>query len=179
MISVFFAKGGNMKKIIILLIILSISVTAYAQRTNLYVSIDVWRHETGIEDSGNAGAGIGGEYLLNLVEERFYMGLGAEWKSPLDGFENDIDYHPIPMFLVGKLLIGTSNYYLVGRGGYSYNKEGDNVVDSGPYAGAGFGYDFTRIYTEVMYEIFDTNDNDKLFNDGTLQITSIKIGYKF
>lgn len=168
-----------MKKIIILLIVISISATVYAQRANLYIGIDVWRHDTGIEDSGNAGAGIGGEYLFALIEEKFYMGLGAEWKSPLDGFDNDIDYHPIPVFLVGKVFIGSSNYYLTGRGGYSYNKEGDNVVDSGPYAGAGFGYDFTRVYTEVMYEIFDTNDNGKLFNDGTLEMASIKIGYKF
>lgn len=168
-----------MKKIIILLIAIFMSVMTYAQGANIYLSIDLWRHETGIEDSGNAGAGIGGEYLFTLVDDRFYLGVGAEWKSPLDGFDNDIDYHPIPVFLVGKLFIGSSSYYLTGRGGYSYNKEGDNVVDSGPYAGAGVGYDFTRVYTEIMYEIFDINDNGKLFNDGTLQMASIKIGYKF
>lgn len=166
-------------KIKLLIIFLCLGSILYANEFNVYIGVDAWRHDTGIEDTGDPGLSIGAEYLFSLVEDRFYLGLGGEFKSKMRGFNDDSDYSPIFGYIKAKLFLYSTDFYILSSGGYSYNENRSNPGDNGAYIAAGFGYDFTKTYIELVYELFDIHDNDDLFNNGNLQTVGLKLGYKF
>lgn len=175
--------------VIVILLCVTFGLSTLANEINLYTGIDGWRHDTGVDSTANPGWSIGVEYLFDIKKDSFYLGSGIEYKSKVKGLDKNQsygdkkdapeDYSLFLAYIKGKLHFCCYGFYMHGRIGYSYNDNGSYPADNGPYVSAGIGYDFTRIFLELAYELFDINDNDQSFNDGTMQIVSGKIGYKF
>jgi outer membrane protein OmpA-like peptidoglycan-associated protein len=170
-----------MKKIIIMIAILSLGITSYSKGFQLNLGYDVWRSVSDVpgsegSESMNQGYTIGGEYMLDY-NDRFHYGLGAEYRSHLKNSDFTLN-ESVPLYLVGKYDVFNHQLYLVGRVGYNITS---NVIGGstggGHYVAAGIGKEVGLIDIEVLYENMGYNFKGD-DTDGTHSSVGLKFGFK-
>jgi len=170
-----------MKKIIILIAILTLGLTSYSEGFQLNLGYDVWREisnspTTDKSESLNQGYTIGGEYLWDY-NDRFHYGLGGEFRSRLKN-EHGSYNESAPLYLVGKYDILNHQLNWVGRVGYNLTSSVvGGSTGGGHYVAAGIGKEIGLINIEVLYENmgYDLKSSDA---KGTHNSIGIKFGFK-
>jgi len=145
-----------MKKIIMIITILSLGMTSYSEGFQLNLGYDVWRSVSDTPNNGesqsmNQGYTIGGEYLWDY-NDRFHYGVGGEFRSRLKNSHFTLN-ESVPVYMVGKYDILNHQLYLVGRAGYNATS---NIIGGstggGHYVAAGIGKEVGLIDIEILYE---------------------------
>ena len=161
-----------MKKLVVLLAVVT-SISAAAAELQIKGGYDFKRNYVSDSDAFDLKGGwtAGLEYLFDNQGE-FEWGLGAEYKfgqskgkieGKYDGSDSKGIMTQIPIYATGKVNLFTSEsgkdrLYLVGRVGYSLNKESGNVKDSGGkfddglYLAGGLGTEVGPFAIEALYE---------------------------
>ncbi|WP_321328399.1 OmpA family protein [uncultured Ilyobacter sp.] len=180
-----------MRKKLLIGAFIAVAAIASAAELELKLGADLYRDLTEDASGHNPvkiypGGSAGLELLVN-EDSPFRFGIGAEAKSSVEGSGGYDGHYAFPVYGVGKYDVADT-WYLLGRAGYAFAKEGDadDVIDAngGLYGAVGVGKEFMdeRFNLEFMYELMDY-DYDTATSasneDGLYHVASLKFGIKF
>lgn len=170
-----------MKKILIMLVALTISGGIYGAQLEVKGGYEPWREGNSPYSGFDLGGSLGAELLFNAETRPFDYGLGMEWKSKFLGGKGDhtlavSEANAFPLYLTGKYSISEDLFYLVGRAGWTIYD--DSYTNDGFYGAVGVGKEFGKFTLEVLYESMDYSGT-YLYSEDRAALVSIKFGYRF
>ncbi|MDR1942899.1 MAG: hypothetical protein LBQ04_02105 [Endomicrobium sp.] len=101
------------------------------------------------------------EYLMPIIPGILKGGLGAQYFSKDNTFDDIKNSAYMPVYLVGRANIPfvpiISSFFITGRYGYTMLLD-SSIKDGGVYYGAGLGYNiFGGLYIEGVYTVYHWN----------------------
>ena len=188
-----------MKKLIILGTAL-LALNAVASEFQIKGGYDFYRKvKLGTDDGGFAdyklknGPTLGVEYVIDNQGE-FEWGIGAEYKfSSHSGkltrkSDNTRIMRSVPVYALGKFNLittqkGNDALYLLGRAGYNFAKDSNDIQDrikGGLYVAAGLGTEYGPVSLEAIYEranYKNTLNGNRTRNHN--ESVGVRVGYRF